>query len=223
MLVDATFVNGDTTLECVYTFRSRDDLRDMLAQGFVFCKDDDVHVRLVLGRSARVVDLVTLNALHVRHCGPQCILCIRFALPRVTFRIVHALCRAAGFAYRRDRGALGGWVAPMTEDRMVLLRACVSTVRSRVDAHRECHIPTDTAALHVESFVWQPKQYERPSVECEVPEQRRARELMRETRVNVPCGDRARERKRVFVAQLLSECRGAGTYTADGRWLRYQQ
>ena len=185
--VDAKFVSGDVILECIYRPRSRAAVLEMSAAGFSRSKDDArVHARLIITRTASVADLVCLHVLSVCRVGSTCELCLRLALPRATFRAVNDLCKAAGFAYRRDRGEIGGWVASMTDTRIHLLRACEvgQTITSRVDAHRACVFSAadSSVTMRPETFVLQPTLPESELEDCELPEQKRARELMRERR-----------------------------------------
>ena len=178
---DATFTSGDATLQCVYRACSREENALLRDEGFAFSREDGVHLRLGLLRTTTIADLVRLNVLCVSHDGWMCALCLRFGLARATFRVLNTVCRAAGFAFRRDRGTVGGWVAPMTDSRMDLLCACSEseTVAARVLAHRECRVTAaSSVVVGVETVVVQSTV--RPaSPECELPEQKRARELMR--------------------------------------------
>ena len=87
--------------------------------------------------------------------------------------------------------------------------------------HHEIRVPSSktVTAAGTEAFVLRACPV---APEVEVPEQKRARALMREaremgklmgTRVN-----REKERQCAFVESLMAKCR-AGTYTADGCWL----
>lgn len=154
--VDAKFVSGDVVLECIYRPRSRAAVLEMSAAGFSRSKDDArVHARLIIAHTASVSDLVCLHVLCVRHVGWTCELCLRLALPRATFRVVNAVCKEVGFAYRRDRGEIGGWVASMTDARMDLLRACAvgQTIATRVDAHRACVFSAADASVAMRHWV----------------------------------------------------------------------
>ena len=183
--VDAKFVSGDVVLECIYRPCSRAAVLEMSEAGFSRSKDDArVHARLIVTRTASVADLVRLHVLSASHVGWTCELCLRLALPRATFRVVDDLCKAAGFAFRRGRGEIGGWVASMTDARTDLLRACAAgqTIGTRVAAHRDCvfFAADSSVAMRHGSFVLESAL---PESEVELlPEQKRAAELMRERR-----------------------------------------
>ena len=230
-LPDATFNSGGVTCDVVYRSYAPDELR-----AASYTKVDGVYARVSIASTACVADVVCLNVLVAEHAGALCTLALRFALPRATWSAVHALCKRGGFAYRRSVGSMGGWTAPMTDDRASLLAACTAedTIAARIAAHlaeteaSSCASPSvlelgnitiDTRARPAFDPSWRATHLAFVAADVEVPEQRAAREAMRALRARgreaQPSMQEAeRERKRAFMKSIM-----VGSYTDDGRWV----
>lgn len=122
--------SGGAALEAVFQ-STREQSKALRADGFSWCKEDMVLLRVYVLPEATVADLVAIGALCASYAVDECLLRTRAFLCPYAFGGVHQACKAGGFAFRKGVG----WAKAMGADEWRALQSVAGT-RSAEAAER---------------------------------------------------------------------------------------
>ena len=114
--------SGGAALEAVFQ-STREQSKALHADGFAWCKEDMVLLRVHVLPEATVADLVAIGALCASYAVDECLLRTRAFLCPYAFGGVHQACKAGGFAFRKGVG----WAKAMGADEWCALQSVAGT------------------------------------------------------------------------------------------------
>ena len=142
--------SGGGTLEAVFQ-STREQSKALHADGFAWCKEDMVLLRVHVLPDATVADLVAIGALCASYAMDECLLRTRAFLCPYAFGGVHQACKAGGFAFRKGVGWLASCPAFAAASAIALthppLCAGMYIVTTVPSFSRSVHIASSIAPL----------------------------------------------------------------------------
>jgi hypothetical protein len=123
--------SGGAQLEAAFQ-STREQSKALRADGFSWCKEDMVLLRVHVLPEATVADLVAIGALCASYAVDECLLRTRAFLCPYAFGGAHQACKAGGFAFRKGVG----WAKAMGADEWRALQSVAGTLSAEAAERR---------------------------------------------------------------------------------------